>query len=99
MSRGRGSLSWRVSIQGGVSVQGRVYVQGGVSVQGEGVSVQGEGVSVQGERGLCQGRSLSWGLSVQRGSLSGNPSQYGNVRVVRILLECIRVILRIAQYM
>ena len=51
--------------------------------------------------GLCPGGSLSggslWGFSVQGGlclwgSLSGRPLLYGNVRAVRILLECILVI-------
>ena len=93
-----GSLFRGVSVQGvsirGVSVQGS-SVQGGL-YPGEGSLSRGR-VSIQGKglypgKGLCPGeRSLSRGrVSVQGGSLSGRPP-YGNVRVVRILLECILI--------
>ena len=71
-----------------------VCPQEGVSVQGvpvQGVSVQG--VPVQG--GLCPGGSLSREVSVQGGLCPGGSlskrTPYGNVRAVRILLECILV--------
>ena len=79
---------------GGVSVQEGLCPGGALSRE---VSVQRRGVSVQGA--LCSGGSLFRGLSVQgvltRGSLSrglcqGDPP-YGNMRAVRILLECILV--------
>ena len=70
----------------GGSLSRRVSVQG-VSVQRE-VSVQG---SLCTEGGLCPGESLYRGWSLSGGSLSGRPP-YGNVRAVRVLLECILVL-------
>ena len=83
--------------------EGNVFT-GGLSVH-KGVSVQGRGVFVQGWGGLCpekgglcpggvwQGGSLSGGLSVQGGLCQGNPPPYGYVRAVRILLDCILVVI------
>ena len=91
-----GSLSMGVSVHR-VSVQG-VSVQG-ISIQGESLSREGvpvsvsvgvsvQGVSVQGVS--IQGVSIQGSLSKERGPCQGDPP-YGNVRVVRILLECILV--------
>ena len=62
----------------GVSVQGRGFCTKDGSLSRGGVSVQG--------RGLCPE-----GVSVQRVLCQGNPSPYGYVQAVRILLECILV--------
>ena len=58
-----------------------------VSVQ-EGLGGGGGGSVLE---GFCLVGSLSRGLSVQEGYLSGRPP-YGNERTVRILLECILVL-------
>ena len=51
------------------------------------------GVPVQGEGGLVQGKSLSRWISLRGVSVGGGGRGlcYGNVRAVRILLECIFV--------
>ena len=91
MSLFRGSLSREGSLSKGVSVQGGLCPGRG-SLSREGVSVQGGG--------LCPGRgSLSRGVSVQGGlypgrGLSGDPL-YFKEQVVRILLECFLVDLKL----
>ena len=103
LCQGRISIQGVGVCPGGVSVQGGFCLgalwqdlcpgglcPGRISVQGVGlfpgvVSVQGGSLS--------GGVVWSTGVSVQGGSLSGGGGepQYGNVRAVRILLECILV--------
>ena len=77
---------------GEVSVQG-ISVQGVSLFSWRGSLFSGVGVSIQGDRGLCPGGggSLSSGVSIEGGSLSGRPL-YGKERTVRILLECTLVL-------
>ena len=103
---GAGGFSVGVSVQG-VSVHGGLCPQGlcpgglcsgdlypGGSLSREGVpvsvsvGVSAQGVSVQGVS--IQGVSIQGSLSKERGPCQGDPP-YGNVRVLRILLECILV--------
>ena len=80
LSRG-GSLSRRVSVQGGLCTEGGLC-PGESLYRGRSLS---RGSLSRG--GLCTGGL--WSLS--GGSLSGRPP-YGNVRALRILLECILVL-------
>ena len=99
---GRGSLSREgVSVQGGeslsregVSVHRGLFPKGG-SLSTGGLSLKG-GVSVQ-KGGLCPGWFLYNGVGggfCPGGEVSvGEIPPYGNVRAVRILLECILVVI------
>ena len=86
-----GSLSTGSLSTGGLC-SGDLYPGGSLSREGVPVSVS-VGVSVQGVsvQGVSiQGVSIQGSLSKERGPCQGDPP-YGNVRVVRILLECILV--------
>ena len=99
LSRGEGSLSRKVSVQGrglcpggGVSVQwGRICFQGKGSLSRRGLCPVG-GVSVQGRGSLYrEGGSVQRGLCPGGLCPGGRDPLYGNEQVVCIKLECILV--------